>query len=76
MLKASELYYLQYLMMFPAEWRSPMSDYYMKTAESKSGKAFVLTDDDNPVAYAVLVRENLFWLHNWVLRLQQERLQN
>lgn len=73
MLKASELYYLQYLMMFPCEWRSPMSDYYMKTAESKSGKAFVLTDDDNPVAYAVLVRENQGWILKYIYTDKDKR---
>lgn len=73
MLQANELYYLQYLMMFPAEWRSPMSDYYMKTAESKSGKAFVLTDDDNPVAYAVLVRENQGWILKYIYTDRDKR---
>lgn len=66
MLKASELYYLQYLMMFPAEWRSPVSDHYMKTADSESGKAFVLKDDEDSVAYAVLVRENQGWILKYI----------
>ena len=73
MLQANELYYLQYLMMFPAEWRSPMSDYYMKTADSKSGKAFVLKDDEEPVAYAVLVRENQGWILKYIYTDRDKR---
>lgn len=73
MLKASELYYLQYLMMFPCEWRSPMSDNYMKTADSEAGKAFVLTDDDVPVAYAVLIRENPGWILKYIYTDKDKR---
>lgn len=51
MLKASELYYLQYLMMFPAEWRSPMSDNRVSEdidceyANSMSSELFIITKD-------------------------------
>lgn len=69
MLKVNELYYLQYLMLFPAEWQSPMSDYYMKAADSESGKEFVLTNDEKPVAYAVLIRENPGWILKYILTI-------
>ena len=73
MLQANELYYLQYLMMFPSEWRSPMSANYMKTADSEAGKAFVLKDDEEPVAYAVLVRENQGWILKYIYTDKDKR---
>lgn len=73
MLQVDELYYFQYLMLFPAEWRCPLSDYYMKTADSPSGKAFVLKDNEKPVAYAVLVRENEGWVLKYIFTDKNER---
>ena len=66
MLQINELYFLQYMMLFPAEWRCPLSDYYMKTADSPSGKAFVLKDNEKPVAYAILVKENEGWILKYI----------
>lgn len=73
MITIDELYYLQYLMLFPAEWRCALSDYYMKTADSPSGKAFVLKNDEKPVAYAVLVRENEGWVLNYIFTDKDKR---
>lgn len=68
-----ELNYLQYLVLFPAEWRCALSDYYMKTADSPSGRAFVLKDDEKPVAYAVLVRENDGWVLDYIFTDKSKR---
>ncbi len=50
-----------------------MSDNYMKTADSEAGKAFVLTDDDVPVAYAVLIRENPGWILKYIYTDKDKR---
>lgn len=68
-----ELNYLQYLVLFPAEWRCALSDYYIKTADSPSGRAFVLKDDEKPVAYAVLVRENDGWVLDYIFTDKSKR---
>lgn len=73
MLQTEELYYLQYIMLFPAEWRCPLSDYYMKTADLESGRAFVLKADEKPVAYAVLEKENQGWVLKYIFTDKNER---
>ncbi|MGN0669348.1 MAG: GNAT family N-acetyltransferase [Oscillospiraceae bacterium] len=60
-------------MLFPADWRCPLSDYYMKTADSPSGKAFFLKDNEKPVAYAVLVQENEGWVLKYIFTDKNER---
>lgn len=73
MLQTEELYYLQYIMLFPAEWRCPLSDHYMKAADGECGRAFVLKADEKPVAYAVLSRENQGWILEYIYTDKNER---
>lgn len=73
MLQTDELYYLQYIMLLPAEWRCPLSDYYMKAADSESGRAFILKADENPVAYAVLAKERQGWILKYIYTDKNER---
>ena len=76
MLQVDRLYVLQYMMLLPAEWRSPLSDHYMKTADSESGRAFILSDNEKPVSYAVLIKENSGWILKYIYTDQQKRRKN
>lgn len=73
MLQTQELYYLQYIMLLPAEWRCPLSDYYMKAADSECGRAFLLKADEKPVAYAVLAKERQGWILKYIYTDKNER---
>ncbi|MGN0597870.1 MAG: GNAT family N-acetyltransferase [Ruminiclostridium sp.] len=73
MLQFDELYFIQYMMLFPDGWRCPLSDYYMKMADTESGKAFVLKENGNPVAYAVLVKENQGWILKYIYTDKDKR---
>jgi len=64
MLQIDELYLLQYSILLPQSWRSPLSDYFMRLAAAGEGKAFLLRKDDAFAGYAILVAEN----HGWVLK--------
>lgn len=73
MLRIDEIYFLQYMMLFPAQWRCPLSDHYMRSADSGSGKAFVLKENEKPVAYAVLIKENQGWILKYIFTDKAER---
>lgn len=73
MLQVDALYFLQYMMLFPAEWHCPPADHYMKMADSESGRAFVLKDNDKPVAFAVLIKENQGWVLKYIYTDKDKR---
>ena len=76
MLRVDRLYLLQYMMILPNEWHSPLADHYMKMADSESGMAFLLSDNDMPVAYAVLNKENEGWVLNYIYTDKEKRRKN
>ena len=63
-------------MILPNEWHSPLADHYMKMADSESGMAFLLSDNDMPVAYAVLNKENEGWFLNYIYTDKEKRRKN
>ncbi|MGN0596594.1 MAG: GNAT family N-acetyltransferase [Ruminiclostridium sp.] len=73
MLQIDRLYFLQYMMLLPAKWRCPLSDYYMKMVDTETGKAFVLKDSGKPAAYAVLVKENQGWILKYIYTAEDKR---
>ncbi|MGN0578391.1 MAG: GNAT family N-acetyltransferase, partial [Ruminiclostridium sp.] len=73
MVQTEELYFLQYIMLFPAEWRCPLSDYYMKMADTEYGKAFLLKDNEKPMTYAVLAKENQGWILKYIYTDKDKR---
>ena len=76
MLRVDRLYLLQYMMILPNEWHSPLADHYMKMADSESGMAFLLSDNDMPVAYEVLNKENEGWVLNYIYTDKEKRRKN
>lgn len=48
----------------------------MKMADSESGRAFLLSDNDRPVAYAVLNKENAGWVLNYIDTDKEKRRKN
>lgn len=75
-LRVDRLYLLQYMMILPNEWHSPLADHYMKMADSESGRAFLLSDNDRPVLYAVLNKENAGWVLNYIDTDKEKRRKN
>ena len=63
-MQIDELYALQYTVLLPKSWRSPLSDYFMRLASAGKGRAFLLRKGEAFAGYAILLAEN----HGWVLK--------
>ena len=57
-MEITTLTYLSYMMLPGEQWRSPLSDYYMRIAEQGGGTAYALTDGGSIRAYAILQNES------------------
>lgn len=61
-MQIDELFPLQYAVLLPRAWRTPLSDYFMKLAGAGGGKAFLLRKSGAFAGYAILVAENQGWV--------------
>lgn len=56
-MKVTDLPVMTYVLELPPEWRTPLSDYYMKRVSEGGGKAYALSDGGSICSYAILLRE-------------------